>query len=612
MSPRTRTDAARSLARSLQRFAPLLRQQRGLLATSALSLAADVALRLVEPWPLKFVVDHVLDPRRLRPSDPMAWLDPRLVVPAAALAVVAIAVARGAAAYGSAVGLSIAGTRVITDVRAALFAHLQRLSLTFHATAGSGDLIVRVIADVNLLKDVMVSALFPLAGNLVLLVAMLLVMSAMQWQLGLVAAAVVPALALSTVRLGRRIREGARAQRKREGSLARRTAESIGGIRTVRALGLEGAFGEAFRVQNTRSHGDGARVARLEARLERTVDVLVAIATAGVLWMGAGLVAQQAMSAGDLIVFLAYLKNAFKPVRDFAKYASRLAKAAAAAERVVDLLDTAPDVVDAPGAVAAPPLSGRVRFEDVRFAYVPGHPVLDGVDLDVAPGQLVAIVGPSGAGKSTIVSLLARFHDVTGGRVLVDGLDVRDLTVASLRRQITCLVQDTVLFATSVRENIAYGAPGVSDAAIADAARRAGAHGFIEHLPQGYATIVGERGATLSAGQRQRVALARAAVRQTPFLVLDEPTTGLDEEHARLVRGALREVSRGRTTLVVTHDLALAMDADIVLVVDGGRVVEVGPPAELRTAGGRFAALSGARGRRSRSQDREAVDAVAR
>lgn len=610
MRLRRRAEAGPSLVASIRRFLPLLRQQRTLLVTSLLSLAADVAFRLIEPWPLKFVIDHVLTPGRPLPFTLPAWAGANGVVLLAAVAVVLIAAGRAVAAYIATVGLSLAGTRVITDVRAALFTHLQRLSLSFHARAGSGDLVVRVIGDVNMLKDVLVSALLPLCSNLALLIGMLTVMLVMQWQLGLVAAAVIPLFALSTVRLGRRIRQGAREQRRREGSLAQRTAESIGGIRTVRALALEQDFGEGFRAQNARSYGDGAKVTRLEARLERTVDVLVALATAGVLWVGADLVARQAMSAGDLIVFLAYLKNAFKPIRDFAKYSSRLAKAGAAAERVTDLLDTVPDVVDAPGAIAAPALTGAVRFDDVCFEYEAGHPVLDGVQFDVAAGQLVAVVGSSGSGKSTIVSLLARFHDVTRGRVLVDGMDVRQLTVASLRQQITFMVQDTVLFATTVRDNIAYGAPGIGDDAIVEAARLAGAHDFVERLPQGYATVLGERGVTLSVGQRQRIALARAAVRRTPLLVLDEPTTGLDDEHARLVTRVLRDVSAGRTTFVVTHDLSLALDADLVLVVERGRIVEAGSPQALLADGGRFGVLHAVRGAGTRPYVAEVASAL--
>lgn len=602
-------DRVRGLVGRLRRFWPLLRKQRGVIGGAMVSLLADVAFRLVEPWPIKFVIDHVLTPSGAG-SPVTRTLGARGVVAASAVAVVLIALGRALGAFHATVGLSIAGTRVITDVRGLLFAHLQRLSLSFHARAGSGDLVVRVVSDVNLLKDVLVTALLPLLGNVALLVGMLAVMLAMQWQLGLVAAAVVPLFALSTIRLGRRIRTMARQQRQREGSMARRTAESLGGIRTVRALALESTFDARFTDQNAKSFGDGARVTRLEARLERTVDVLVALGTAGVLVVGASLVQCQALSVGDLVVFLAYLKNAFKPVRDFAKYTGRLAKAAAAAERVTDLLDTVPDVQDRAGAWPAPPLRGAVTFEAVDFAYEPGHPVLRGVSFHAEPGQRVAIVGGSGSGKSTMVGLLARFHDVTSGRVLVDGLDVRDLTVASLRRQITCMVQDTVLFATSVRDNLAYGAPGASDEVLMAAARLAGADDFVRRLPQGYDTVLGERGVTLSVGQRQRLALARAAARRTPLLILDEPTTGLDEEHAMRVTAALRAVARGRTTFIVTHDLALAMEADLVVVVDRGRVIEVGPPAVLRAGGGRFTALHAARTGRHHTSG-EVADAVA-
>jgi ATP-binding cassette subfamily B protein len=298
-----------------------------------------------------------------------------------------------------------------------------------------------------------------------------------------------------------------------------------------------------------------------------------------------------ALSPGDLLVFLAYLKTAFRPVRDLAKHTGRLAKSTAAGERVLDLLARTPDVRDLPGAVAAPQLCGRVRFEGVGFAYEAGHPVLAGVDFEVEAGRRVALVGPSGIGKSTLVRLILRLYDPCVGRVLIDGHDVREYTLASLRSRAAVVLQDSVLFAASARDNIAYGAPGASSEEVEAAARLANAHDFIRALPRGYDTDLGERGVTLSHGQRQRIAIARAAVRRAPLLILDEPTTGLDEENQRAVVEALERLAAGRTTFLVTHDLSLAARADEIFYLEGGRILERGSHADLMRAGGRYAAL---------------------
>jgi ATP-binding cassette subfamily B protein len=336
---------------------------------------------------------------------------------------------------------------------------------------------------------------------------------------------------------------------------------------------------------------EGVKASRLAAGLERGVDALVAVSTALVLWHGTMLVLRGALTPGELLVFLSYLKSAFKPVRDFAKYTGRLSRAAAASERVLDLLEQEPEVRDRQGAVPAPPLRGAVHFDGVSFAYVAGYPVVRGLDVEVTPGQRVALVGPSGSGKSTTVGLLLRFYDPDAGCVLVDGRDIREYTLESLRRQISVVLQDTILFAASVRENIGYGTPGVPPDRIEAAARLASAHEFIERLPQGYDTELGERGATLSAGQRQRLAIARAAVREAPILILDEPTIGLDEANETAVTAALERLAAGRTTLLITHDLHRAATADLILYLDQGRVAERGTHGELLKAGGRYAAL---------------------
>lgn len=577
-----------------QHFGPYLRRERAPIVGAFVALLAEVVLRLLEPWPLKFAFDTVALPPERRPLTGIPGLDqadPSVLIAAAAAALVVVAVLRGMAAYHTSISFALIGNRVLTAVRRDVYAHLQRLSLSFHARAGSGDLVVRIIGDIGLLKDVAVTALLPLLGSLFVLAGMLAVMFWLQWQLTVLALALTPLFWLSTLRLGRRMHEVSRAQRRREGSMASKAAESISGIKTVRALSLEPLFGALFDTQGTKSLKDGVKAKRLEAGLERSVDVIIAVASALVLWYGAMLVLRQTLTPGDLLVFLTYFRSAFRPVRDFAKYVGRLARATAAAERIVDLLERVPDVSDHPGAVQAPPFAGALRFESVSFEYEPGRTIIRGVDLDVRPGQFVALVGPSGEGKSTMAGLIPRLYEPTAGRVLIDGRDVRDFTLQSLRAQIAFVPQDTLLFVASVRDNIAYGGTDVSEDEIRRAATLANAHDFIVQLPNGYDTVVGERGVTLSNGQRQRIAIARAAVRSAPILVLDEPTTGLDRENEREVWAALMRLRQGRTTMLITHDLYLAQAAHQIFYLAGGSILARGTHSDLMRASGGYAAM---------------------
>ena len=591
--PKTLRASLPGLRRLFRRLWPYVRKERPLVIASLFALYAEIGLRLLEPWPLKIVLDHVL-----RASHRDRWMnhaleaiDPATLLVLAAVAVVVFAALRAAAAYWNTVGLALVGNRVLTAVRNELYLQLQRLSLSFHTRARSGDLIVRVTGDVGFLQDVVVTAFLPLLASGLTFVGMAAVMLWLNPQLALLAFASGPLFLLSTVRLSRRIRDNARRQRQQQGAMAATAAESIGAVKVMHALSLEGTFAQAFTKQSRKNLATGAAATRLEATLDRTVDLLIAVATALVLWAGARVVLRGAMTPGDLIVFLAYLRTAFRPAKDFAKYTGRLAKASAAGERVIDLLDRTPDVRDLPGAVAAPVLRGAVRFESVSFSYEPGRPALEAIDCAIEPGQQVALVGPSGSGKSTLVSLILRLYDPTEGRVLLDGRDLREYTLASVRAQISIVLQDSILFVGTIRDNIGYGAPGASHEAIEAAARLANAHGFVTALPQGYDTVVGERGVTLSNGQRQRIAVARAAVRRAPILILDEPTTGLDRENERDVNEALGRLAEGRTTFLITHDLRPAARASRIFYLDGGRIREQGTHAELLRAGGRYAAL---------------------
>jgi ATP-binding cassette subfamily B protein len=553
-----------------------------------------VALRTLEPWPLKFIFDHVFGTKR-RGNPPglpsVAALDPATIITLSALGIVIISGLRALADYGSTIGFTRIANRVLTAVRGELYRHLQRLSLSFHTKARSGDLLLRVMHDVNLLRDVVVTAALPLVADALVLLAMVGVMFWLHWKLALLALVNLPLFWLWTVRLTPRIQRAARSQRQREAAMAATTAETIGAIKLVQALSLEDRFAESFFQRNQESQRADVRSARLTAALGRSVGFLIATSTALVLWYAARLVLRKELTPGELLVFMTYLRNAFRPVRDFAKYTGRLVKASAAGERVLHLLEAIPEVRDLPGAVAVPALQGAVHFEGVSFAYEPGRRVLEQIEFEIEPGQHVALVGPSGIGKSTLASLMLRLYDPTKGGVLIDGRDIREYTLKSLRAQISVVLQESVLFAASIRDNIAYGAPESTPVAIEAAARLANAHAFIQALPQGYDTFVGERGVTLSGGQRQRIAIARAAIRQAPILILDEPTTGLDEENEQAVLEALQRLARGRTTFWIAHDLRLAARADLILYLESGRVLERGTHAELIRAGGRYAVL---------------------
>ncbi|CAG1006999.1 Putative multidrug export ATP-binding/permease protein [Phycisphaerales bacterium] len=586
-------DSFRSLARGGARFRPYLRGYAALTVVGVVGMLAEIALRLAEPWPLKIVFDRVLGARsspaldRLLPPD----LGPATMMGVVVACVVTLAVLRAGAAYANSVAFALVGNRVLTRVRSDLFAHMQRLSLRFHARARTGDLLTRVVGDVGRLQEVAVTAVVPLFVHSLTLLGMLVLMLVMNWQLGLLAAALLPLLVLITTRMGRRIRDAARRQRKREGDTGAIAAEGLAAIRTVQALGIEDRISRIFARNNQGSLAEGVKTARLSARLERGVDCVIGLVTAAVLWRGVALAREGHISPGDLIVFLAYLRSAFRPLRDMAKYAGRVSKASASAERVAEVFDIAPEITDPPHAAPAPPDVHEVRFEDVSFEYTPGVPVLTGFSLTARMGEKIALVGPSGAGKSTIAGLMLRLYDPTQGRVLLNGRDLRGYSVGTLRRRIALVPQENTLFHMSIRENILCGNPAATDAETAAACELAGAREFIRDLPDGLDSVIGERGDTLSGGQRRRIALARAAVRDAPVLILDEPTSGLDNRSRSLVSRALSRLGEGRLTLLISHDLGVAVDADQVLYIERGRVVEHGTHESLIALGGRYAAM---------------------
>ncbi len=592
--PKTLRESLPGLRHTLLAFAPYLRRQRWMAVGSVAALLAGVGLKLLEPWPLKWVFDHVLAMNGRVGKSGAGFLvgyDAGTILGIAVTALIIIAAIRAFAEYLCAIGFAIIGNRVLTQVRNDLYAHLQKLSLSFHTKSRSGDLTVRVISDVNMLKDVASTAVLPMVASVLVLVGMAILMLWLEWRLALVAIGAVPAYWLTTGTLPKRIREASRQQRAREGDMAATVAESLAAVKDVQALSLEAAFARHFADRSEQCNKVGVKTARLSAALERRVDVLGAIATAAILFGGVRMVLNGSLSPGDLLVFLAYLRRSFSPLQDFAKYTARLAKASAAGERILDVLSRQPDVADSLHARPAPAFRGDVGFDSVEFGYDANRRVLAGVSFNVPAGSSLALVGPSGIGKSTLLNLLMRLYDPTAGRVTIDGGDIRDYTIASVRAQISVVLQDGLLFAASVRDNIAQAAPSATDAEIEAAARLANAHDFITQLPRGYYTIIGERGATLSHGQRQRLAIARAAIRKSPILILDEPTTGLDEANERDVIAALDRLAQNRTTFLVTHDLRLAAKADAIVYFEGGGAVELGAHHELLRQQGRYAAM---------------------
>lgn len=580
-------------------FWPQIRARGHLIVLSGLALLCAVGARLLEPWPLKLIFDWIIVPSDPDPIPENAFLlhaldpvnDVGMLLAILALTFIAIAGVRVLSEYLASVGMALAATRIVTDIRARMFGHLQRLSLRFHHKAKSGDLITRFTYDMERLRDTAVTALLPLVANLLTIVLMFCVMFWFNWQLALIPLIVLPFFYVSSIRTGTRIQSVVREHRKRDGALAATAAEAIGAIKLVQALDLAGLQEKAFARQNKKSLKQGAKAQRLAAALERKIEFILAIATALVLWHGVHLVIAGAITPGTLILFITYLKFVFRPMRQVAKYVTKISRATASGERILEILETAPEIKDRPGAIKAPRFRGHIQFENVSFGYDEKKPILSDISFHVSPGERVALVGSSGSGKSTIISLLLRLYDPQAGKILIDGQDIQDLKVDSVRRQIGVVLQESLLFGVSIRDNISYGGLDAGQQAVESAARLANAHMFINDLEDGYDTVIGERGATLSGGQLQRIAIARAAIREAPIMILDEPALGLDNVNRREVTAALERNMQGKSVIMVTHDLLESRKFDRIVVVDKGSVVEQGTHDALMKRRGPYHAL---------------------
>lgn len=567
----------------LRTFGPFLRPQWPGCVLAGLLAVAGTGVALLKPWPLKYLFDEVL-----LPTGDSGGQDVQRIL---ALVVVALA---GIAILDSLVGAArsyvqaMVGERVAAAIRTKLYDHLQRLPLGYHERTPTGELTTRLTGDVDKVRALLTVTLVDAATNVLTLAGMAGVLLVLDWQLSVALLLVLPLLLLTVASFRARIRAVEENSRAIEGDLAALAQESLVAVKLIKATGREEYESRRFRERSDASVAAVLRSARTSVAFSAAVDSVVAVAIAGLVWLGAQRVLAGALTPGDLVIFTSYLRDFFGPTRSLSKLPAQLTRAGVRAARIADTLHRRPAVQDKPDARPAGTPRKKLSLDGVGFAYTADRPVLQDIDLTVPVGSTLAVVGPTGAGKSTVAALLCRLHDPTSGRVLLDDADLRDLTGASLHTQVGLVTQDALLFRASVRENIAYARPDAALDEIVLAARTAQAHDFVQALPDGYETVLAERGATLSGGQRQRLALARAVLQGCPVLVLDEPTTGLDARSEDAVLRALRQVSSGRTTVIITHRMAAAMTADQIVVLDAGRVVERGTHRRLIAAGGLY------------------------
>ena len=550
---------------------------------------------LLEPWPLKIVFDYIFGSKRmpdwLAGAVSFIGTDKLSILDFAVLAVIVIAIFGALSSYLEKYLTTSVGQWVMHDLRRVLYSHIQKLSLSYHDQKRTGDLISTVTSDIDAVQGLISQVLLGLLVNMLTLAGMALVMLYLNWQFTLIALLVAPGLFLVVYHYTHRIKKASRAVRRQEGEVVSVLEEVLSSIRVVKAFAREDYEQKRFEQESRQSVEKALQARSIKAKLPPIVEIIVACGTCLVLWYGARLVLAGGLTSGELLVFLLYLGKVYKLMRELSKMTDTISKAAVGWERIRAVLENEMQVRDLPGAKPAPRFKGRIEFDRVNFSYNETQPVLKDLSLKIQPGQLAALVGPTGAGKTTIVSLLPRFYDLTSGEVSIDGIDIRRFKIKSLRRQISFVLQESLLFRAPVWQNIAYGKPEASHDEIVRAAKLANADEFIDRMPDGYDTMIGERGVTLSGGQRQRIAIARAIIRDAPILILDEPSAGLDSASEKLVFDALGNLMTGKTSIVIAHRLATVRRADVIFVIDDGRVVEQGTHEELLDGGGLYSRL---------------------
>ncbi len=578
-----------------RRFFKYVRPHWRSLAIALGATFGAVAMNVAAPWPIKFVFDIVLD-NKMGDSTVGQWFAEYAPGPTTALLIICggimlIALGQAGFAYMRDVILARTGQEVVGRLRHDLFRHMQKLSPDVFESRRTGDLLMRFTGDIQMLRQMIVNAWVTAAENLLTIAVTMLVMFWLNPRLAVLAMLTLPIAIWSAVNISKRIRHAAKSQREKESFVASIAHEVFGAIGVVQAFNRQKIELRRFARQNRSSIRAGVRTTKLESRLFRIVVLASATGVCMVLFVGVLDVLAGVMTAGDLLVFVAYVRSIGKPLRKMSKLASQTAKATVCGMRIAEMLNIKPAVKDGPDAISAEGIVGHIAVDNAGFTYPDGTPALHDVSFRIESGERVAVVGRSGAGKSTLMKLLLRFYDVSDGRIAFDDRDIREFTVASLRDQIAVVQQETVLFGLSIAENIAIGCESVDPIAVKKAAKQVGIHKFIRTLPQGYETKLAERGVTLSGGQRQRIALARALLRSAPILILDEPITGLDAESAQVLEDQVINNESRRTTLVICHDMSSMKQFDKIIVMDAGTAAAVGTHEELLDSCERYAKL---------------------
>lgn len=507
------------------------------------------------------------------------------------LVLVALVAVKGLFSYAQTYLISLVGFKVITHIRNHIYEHLQRLSLSFYKKKRTGEIISRVINDVDVIQNTIANTAINFFTNLLVLLGVLGLIFYINWRLSLFVLAILPILGITASRFGLRIRKFTRSVQGKIANISSILQETIAGIEVVKSFGMEAREIERFKEENARTLQLTMKRTRIIAALTPVMEVLTLIGLTGVLWYGGREVIRGILTTGELVSFLGYIGLAVNPLSQVGQTYGFYQQAMASAERIFEILDTQPEIRELPGALDLPRIKGRVRFKDVYFGYGRKEMVLENINLEVKPGEKVALVGLSGAGKTSLVGLIPRFYDPTSGTVTIDGHDVKKVTLGSLAKQIGIVSQEIILFNGSIRDNIAYGKTDATDEEIIVAAKKANAHDFISHLLSGYETRVGERGAKLSGGERQRIAIARAILRNPHILILDEATSALDSESELLVKEALERLMENRSTLVIAHRLSTIRGADRIVVLNQRKIEEIGSHEDLLAKGSLYARL---------------------